>query len=397
MARVKSSFDKEVFIYGDTYYYRGTPPGFKRRFEQSLKIKVGARQKDVLQEKQELIERISRLGVSVGAKSSFKNLILKYLEFRNEEAVSDKNPISKKTLQETTIIINKHFLPFFAKYKISEIDQAVFTSYCSVKMRYKINLVNHRKVMNHFLKWCVGYSYLRYRSEIQIPRFALRSRRKREILTNDEITSLLTNAEGKALLYISFYLLMGMRNSEICKLMWSEVSFEKASLQVNMNNNRTKKFRVVPINSFVLGLLKKERETNLTEYVFPAKTKTSNSKHIAVEGGIRKPWKKALKDAGIKRDITPHDLRATFEKFMHTNKSFTDTQREKMAGANIDVQKNIYITMDAEDLRGLEQSVHISGLSDILMDKLNKYSSNSSGGNGGGKSPKTRRLKSATA
>jgi hypothetical protein len=47
MRRRSVHFDKEVFIVGDTYYYRGRPQELGRLIERSLNLKEGATQKEV--------------------------------------------------------------------------------------------------------------------------------------------------------------------------------------------------------------------------------------------------------------------------------------------------------------------------------------------------------------
>lgn len=155
---------------------------------------------------------------------------------------------------------------------------------------------------------------------------------------------------------------------EICKVRWDEIDLETKALKINKFSNRRRKERVIPINGYVLSLLKEAFKTKKNDYVFPSAISTGLKQHIDPSGGIRKQWAVAIKNSGIKRHITPHDLRATFETFMHTNKNFTDTQREKMAGASIDVQKNICVTMDVEHLRGLEKSVVVSGFDKIIRE-----------------------------
>ena len=171
------------------------------------------------------------------------------------------------------------------------------------------------------------------------------------------------------------YLLMGMRNMEISKLRWDEIDLEKSALRINPKSNRTRKMRVIPINPFVLTILKQRKSFIRGDWVFPSR-KPSKLPHFS-KGSFRKGWARVLRIACINRNITPHDMRATFETHMHKNNSFTDTQREKMAGAAIDVQKNIYVNMSVDDLRGLESSVQISGLDSILQEKI--------GGKRGGK------------
>lgn len=365
--RVQSKFDDEIFLLGDVYYYRGTPEGQKVQKEVSLRIRKGAAQKDVLKAKKLFLDGVE-ISSGTGAPNSFNSVSKHYVAFRSKE--HQKNPLkfSEHSLYETKSMIDLHLEPYFGKMRIENITQPVFADYCQIKFDEGHNLTNHRKVLSHLLKWSVQYGYIKYRAEINIPGHCRKARRQRVVLSDDQVTRLLTAASGNTLLYVMMYLFMGMRNKEICKLRWDEVDLEKQALQINPLNNRRRKARVIPINPFILKLLKARYADSTSDWVLPSTH--GKTGHLHPKGAYRKGWYKALASAGITEHITPHDLRATFEKHMHMNSTFTDTQREKMAGASIDVQKNIYVSMDADDLRGLEKSVQMKGLTKLLQTKI---------------------------
>lgn len=373
--RIPVKFDDEIFLRGETYYYRGTPPGTKTQIEKSLKIKKGAAQKDILKAKRAIVDASGNLGSRAG-KNSFAVLADRYIKNRWEEA-KDPNVLSEHSAYESEQILTQHMIPFFGNKRVDELEQIDFADYCAIKFK-NLNLVNHRKVINHFMKWCVHESVLKYRVQFEIPKKFHKPRRGRVVLTDEEVTKLIkavvemTNGNRrlwKTRLYVMFYLLMGVRNKEICRLRWDEVSFEKNALKINKWSNRKRKERAIPINSYCLQVLKEEYSLKASDWVFPSGKKNSKYPHMSPEGGYRKGWVKALDKAGIDRHITPHDLRATFETFMHTNNKLTDTQREKMAGAAIDVQKNIYVTMDVDHLRGAEESVNLPAIKKIFREK----------------------------
>lgn len=381
--RTPVKFDSELVLWGDSYYYRGTPLGMKKRVERPIGIKKGALQKDVLKAKKEFLESIERAGSAAG-KTTFFVVSQKYILEREEEA-KDPTLLSPSSLGETKGVMKNHLIPYFGSCKVEEIDQSTFKDYCMIKKKKGLNLVNHRKVMNHFLKWCVHEKYLKYRLELEIPKHAQKARRERVVLTEDEIKKLIKACEGRVMLYVMMYLFMGLRNSEILMLRWDAIDFSRKALFVNPLSNRRRKARAIPINSFVLELLEKEAKKprhsdRRKDYVFPAQRSMGKFPHINPIGGIRKPWMQALKRAGLDGKIQPHDLRSTFETFMHANSKFTDTQREKMAGAQIDVQKDTYVKMQVDHLRGLEESVNVDGIKELIERKTSKVTGGKSGG-----------------
>lgn len=366
MKRKPTHFDKEIFIVGNTYWYKGTPKGLSRQVERSLKLSVGSTQRSVKKAKRDLLDELSQLGTD-SKTTKYEVVVDKYIRFQERKGFAEKTIYEIKSYlgviynHKGQRYIGKHLGPYLKNKRVEQIDQIVFEDFCE-KNKGK-NFKPHAKTLNAFLKWCVQRRILKTKIQIEIPKEHKKKKRAREILTNDEIIGLLNALAGRALLYHSMYLLLGMRNSEIIKLKWGDVDLINGSLWVNPENNRVRKDRDIPINPFVLKMLNDiDKES---EWVFPSR-EGSKKPHRDPSSAYRKSWKKALKEAGIDRHLTPHDMRATFEKFMHTNTAFTDTQREKMAGAKIDVQKNIYVSMRADDLRGLENSVQIEGLEKVF-------------------------------
>ena len=148
------------------------------------------------------------------------------------------------------------------------------------------------------------------------------------------------------------------------------MNLQEGYILIDEETSRTRRGREIPLNGFVRELLllrlKLQQVTSKTcIWVYPKRGKPKE--HMVMTGPM-KAWHTMLKNAGLADlDIRPHDLRATFEHFMHLNAAFTDTQREKMAGASIDVQKRIYLTgFQARHLRGLEEVVAFEGLEDVM-------------------------------
>ncbi|GEM_PF-2520734 len=374
--RTAVHFDSEVFLINGVYYYRGTPEGSKVQREKSLKLKEGATQKEIRDAKKSYLDSLELLGKKGNTKT--ENIFHEYKLHRKEELENGSDDelgfgISKATYKETVSIINNHLSPYFKSIPIVEFDQGSFNDYCKLTYKKGLNLVNHRKVFNHFLKWCVKNKYLKYRQDIEIEPKYRRARRKRVIVSVENAEKLFSKASIKLILYIALYLYQMMRNSEIRLLEWTDIDFEKDAIIIRPSSNRRRKGRVIPLNGLVKKLLLEVKKDSRSKFVFPqiVHGKINNSKPMSV-GGIRKAFQTACANAGIDQKITPHDLRATGEKFMHKDKRFTDTQREKFAGANIEVQKRIYVDMDADDLRGMENVVKITAVDKLLKKRLGK-------------------------
>lgn len=369
-------FDDELCIVGDVYYYRGTPEGSKKRREFSLGIKVGAAQRDVLKAKKDKLEGKQNKGSNAG-RNGFKEISDLYVEDRKEEA-KDPTLLSASSLYETKNLITKHFQPYAGNIRIEDIDQLWFNDYCIARRKKGYNLVNHRKVINHFLKWCVTHKYIKMRPELGIPKRAKKDRRQRIVPTDDEYLKIISEAAGNLLLYLVCYSTLGMRNGEILKLKRAECDMLERTIWIDGKNNRTRKSRQINMNDFVYRILAARFKHDDHAYVFPNQRRHKGKTPHAQS--MHKVFSAHLKRIGVNEDITPHDMRAFFETHMHVNPNFSDSQREKMVGAEIDVQKQIYVKMQAKHIKGLENSVNVKGLTEVLNRKISEIAGGKSGG-----------------
>lgn len=287
----------------------------------------------------------------------------------NSGARRRQKTISTNTLREIEGIWRLHLKPFFGEKRISRAGlEELWIEY--VAQSTLIDLANHRKVWRGFLKWCKSKRYVKYIPDLPIPSV---ERRERRVLKPHEIRKLFEHANGSVLLFISMYLFMGMRRKEIMTLRWSNVHLDERYLVLQKGDVKTRRGRPLPINPFVADLLvqrMRDQRANgqKTDFVFP--NRTDSSRHAEVSG-LKTAWRRIMRLCKFEPGyITPHDLRATFEAYAHKATAFTDTQREKFAGAAIDIQKKTYVRFDADDIRGLESVVQVDGLERILLKKL---------------------------
>lgn len=342
-----------IFQYADgTYYYRASDDEF------SLKTKDW---KEALLKAQ--VEDYKREKTAVGSrKLRIMDVIDDYKADRKSEIVTDKSRrrgIRKSTYKEIEDLFELHLTPYFGSKKLYDVNEAMWNGFCK---HCRVNdMSNLRKVFRTFLEWCRMKEYIVYVPHFKIPQVI---RRRRRILRPHEIKSLFANAKGDLLLFVAMGILMGLRPGEIRQLTWERLNLEGGSLLLNERDTKTNKARSIPLNSFVWSLLKAREKTS--RYVLPHRDRPNEPFN---KFWPRTSWQRLLTRAKL-ADVTPNDMRSTYEKYSNMRTDFTDTQREKFSGASIDVQKRIYVQMDADDLRGLEEVVQVDGLAELLSTKL---------------------------
>ncbi len=191
---------------------------------------------------------------------------------------------------------------------------------------------------------------------------------EKQILGDEQLTRFLEEIKGEEYWYDFFYLevMTGLRRGEICGLKWSDIDFGANKLRVqrsvsskkgggvNIGETKTNTgTRNIIMPPSVIDVLKKRKQTAITEWVFPAFLNPEQPIHP--EAAYRK-LKVILKHAGLPQ-IRFHDLRHTFATHAmkggvdaktlsgilgHTNASFTlDTYTHVTS----DMQKNASIVV----------------------------------------------------
>ncbi len=271
--------------------------------------------------------------------------------------------IREGTYLEIGYLFSKHLLPYFGEMKVAEITSARWFQY--TRHTRARSLTNHRKVLQGFLKWCRDFGYLAGVPDItKLPHHV---RRKRRIVTNDELLAIFRNANGSLKLFLALALYNGLRRKEIMTLKWAHVHIDQRYLVIKPDDNKLDRGRSVPINDTLAALfLARLRLRNpRTPWVFPHRHDLAKHAYVS---GLRTAWHTCLRRAGLE-GITWHDFRATSEVWTNKSTAHTDTQREKFSDASIEVQKRIYAHMSHEDLRGLENAVQVPGLDALLTEK----------------------------
>jgi len=121
-------------------------------------------------------------------------------------------------------------------------------------------------------------------------------------ITHDEAQKLIEQLPPHLALMCRFSLATGLREKNVCKLLWSEVSLEARTLTIAAAKMKTKKRIHIPLNKSAIAVL--DEADRVCEFVFTYKGKPVEKCNTAA-------FRKALTRAGI-RGFRWHDLRHTW-------------------------------------------------------------------------------------
>jgi len=134
----------------------------------------------------------------------------------------------------------------------------------------------------------------------------------------EEVVRFLSEEESRKLIdacpewfrpVVIFTLNTGLRAGEVFSLKWEDIDFQRKTIRIKARSSKTKKERLVPMNSTVYSLLK-ELERNRKEHGFVF-TNRFGLPYKYEDKTYRRVFKTACEKAGIK-NFRFHDLRHTF-------------------------------------------------------------------------------------
>jgi len=215
--------------------------------------------------------------------------------------------VNKKSWKTSDWVYLRRLKPYFGSYLLSKITPEMVEEYKAKRLSTGIQKcsVNRelsclRKIYNVAVDW--GYTVDNPVRKVKL--FSEKENIRERVLKEDEEELLFEAAD----LHIKPILIVavntGMRKSEVFKLRWQNVSFEKREIKIPMS--KSGKERRIPINSIVFNLLYTLKAQNgQSEYVFP------NPKTEKPYVDIKRSFDSACKKAGVE-NLRFHDLRHSF-------------------------------------------------------------------------------------
>jgi len=152
---------------------------------------------------------------------------------------------------------------------------------------------------------------------------------------------------------VAFALATGLRKSNILKLEWDVINFERKHAYIKAKHSKNKKPIAVPLNTIALDILNKRFYSfdKHERYVFTYQGKK-------IQQITTKAWRNALKLAGIK-DFRFHDLRHTWASW-HIQNGTTVHELQQLGGwSKMDMVQR-YAHLSSDHLRMASENIKIN-------------------------------------
>jgi len=203
----------------------------------------------------------------------------------------------------------KHLLNFFGSSRIDKIKPKDVDDYKKYRLSsVKPATVNRElEVLRHLFNLAERWNSFFGKNPVSRSGLLKVNNIKERILTLNEEKTLLEASPIYLKNIIICALQTGMRKSEIITLEWNNVDFDKNLITIDQTNSKSKKQRIIPINSMLRKLLLEIKIQSLgTEFVFL----NSDSLPYKRQDSLNRAFQLALKKANI-ADLRFHDLRHT--------------------------------------------------------------------------------------
>lgn len=307
-------FVMEVRTSVTTFYFRYRD---ERRDPKEMKIgRLGDVTVDQARKRAEELKAEVSLGGDPVAERDQRRAVPDFAAF-----VADRYlPLVKETLKSypsVEAICRLRLVPAFGSKALDQISHADVAAMVSRLREGELSIatVNRtmavlRRIFNLALKWEV-YQGKNAARHIQMQR----EQHRTVFLSSRQVQSLcraLDEEEDRtAASCMALLLFTGARRGEALNARWADMDIERRNWTVPVSKNgRT---RHIPLGDGALHALRGQRRLSGNPFVFPGKVEGRPLK------GLRRPWERVKKAAGLSPDLRLHDLRHTFASMLVNN------------------------------------------------------------------------------
>jgi len=298
------------------YSYKG------KRTRRSLKT-TSKKVADLAQKSIDVQIAKEELNLSAPRKVSFAKFCERFLSWYKVQN-------SKKSYNDYECLFNSTIIPYFKDYYINDISTEMIEKY-KIKRSETIKPASVNKeltALKHLFNKAIEWGYLR-ENPVAIVKKLKVSQKKYRFLSLEEINLVLENCPEYLYPILLTGIHTGLRKSELFRLEWSDIDFERGVLTVTAKGEEhTKSYlnREIPMTSQLIDCLK--AIPRVSNWVF---IKENGDRYA---GYIKRSLKTAVKRAGIKA-FTLHDLRHTFASHLVMDGVDLPTVQKLMGHADI--------------------------------------------------------------
>jgi excisionase family DNA binding protein len=224
--------------------------------------------------------------------------------------LADYAKMNKRSWRADDYALRAQLIPYFGSATLSEITPHMIERYRAERLHTirKSSVNREMALLKKMFNVAMDWGYAEENPVRKVKMFSERGNLKERILTDEEEVRLLGAASDRLRPILLALLHTGARRGEILGLTWADVDLEHRRL--TFRKTKAGKVRSVSVNSTLLEVLRRQRETTMGDLVFPG---PRGQQMVS----IQRAYEDACEKAEIK-GLRLHDLRHTFAtRLMH--------------------------------------------------------------------------------
>jgi integrase len=285
-----------------------------------------------------------------GADKAVKNQSMLFSEFFEQKYLPFAKP-RKRSWRDDEKLYNRRLKALFGESPLDKITRhSLQQMHSDLRSELSASSCDHHLgLMARCLRLACDWKLITENPAQGLKKYNLDCRRDR-LLTDSELQRLMhvldTDPARTACLVIKWLLYTACRKGEALQLRWSDVNRDNNTWTIQAANAKSKKRRVVPLNSGALAILYELSQGNESEYVF------LNSKNGERLKSVDKIWQRVRKSAGLDTtdDVVIHSLRHQGASMMLASGADLATVRDILGHADISTTEK-YLHASGKSLR----------------------------------------------
>ena len=232
-------------------------------------VKDFSSKKDAKAWEETVRDQMKNPGTTPQTDTDYISLANKYLDYCGDR-------YQNKTYVEKVYIINSLAKFIDRKISIADVDEELIINYlASVKQKISANAANvHRKNLLAFWNWLRKYHGVKHNPVAPVDRFP-HDVQIQYTPPEADVLKVLAAAQGQDQILLETYIHTGARRSEIFRLTWADVNFEKKQIRLGTRKTRdgSMSYTWLHLNDYLAGRLLglfKNRKFKETPFVFVA-------------------------------------------------------------------------------------------------------------------------------
>jgi integrase len=331
---------------GMTYYLRYRDSDGKTRYQKigrTMDISLADAKKAALKLRAGIL-----LGNYPGADTRDKQQCITFSEFFEQKYLPFAKP-RKRSWRDDEKLYNRRLRALFGATPLDKITRhSLQQMHSDLRATLSASSCDHHLgLMSRCLRLALDWKLITENPAQGLKKYNEDNRRDR-LMTDDELQRLMavldTDPARTACLVIKFLLYTAARKGEALSLKWTDINRETNTWTIQAANAKSKKRRMVPLNSGALAILDELSQGNDSEYVF------RNSKNGERLKSVDKIWQRVRVSASLPPDIVIHSLRHHAASGMLSAGTDLATVRDILGHADISTTEK-YLHASGKSLR----------------------------------------------